>query len=84
MTLSLEAKSARSGSLTTAQLAMVQHLWHIAGLSPTSGYETAVLAAAVASNQALATTLTSVDFNEADSVSNAVKTLLQWRQRTSK
>jgi hypothetical protein len=78
MTLLLEVPSARSASLTSAQLATVQRLWHVAGLPPVSGYGTALLAAAVASDPALTDMLSSVDFDSAGSV----EALLQWRQRT--
>ena len=80
MTPSLNDTAPRSASLTTPQLETVQRLWHIAGLAPTSGYGTAALAATVASNYALADTLTSVDFNDFGSVANAVEALLQWRE----
>ena len=71
----------RSASLTTAELETVRRLWHLAGLAPTSGYGTSALAATVASNHALADTLTSVDFDDSGSVANAVETLRQWRER---
>jgi hypothetical protein len=80
MTPSLNDTAPRSASLTTPQLETVQRLWHIAGLAPTSGYGTAALAATVASNYALADTLTSVNFNDFGSVANAVDALLQWRE----
>ncbi|MCU1501669.1 MAG: hypothetical protein JWM12_1023 [Ilumatobacteraceae bacterium] len=60
---------------------MVQRVWRIAGLAPTTGYGTIVLAAVVATDQALGTTLTSVDFDDAQSVRNAVEALLAARQR---
>jgi hypothetical protein len=62
----------------------VQRLWHIAGLAPTSGYGTAALAATVASNDVVADTLTSVDFEDSHSVANAVEALLRWRECTSR
>jgi hypothetical protein len=80
MTISLEAPPTRSASLTTSQLESVQRVWHIAGLPPTSGYSATFLAKAVASNQTLAATLTTVDFDDAESVAIAVEELLQWRQ----
>jgi hypothetical protein len=82
MTVSLEAPPTRSASLTTLQLETVQRVWEIAGLAPTSGYSATLQAMAVATNQTLAATLDTVDFDDPDSVSNAVKQLLQWRQRT--
>ena len=82
MTVSLEATPTRSASLTTSQLASVQRVWHIAGLPPASGYAAAFLAMAVASDQTLAATLTTVDFDDADSVANAISALLQWRQQS--
>ena len=81
MTVSLETPPARSASLTTSQLEAVQRVWGIAGLPPTSGYAATVLAMSVATDQTLAATLTAVDFDDADSVTNAVEELLQWRQR---
>jgi hypothetical protein len=84
MTLMPEVPSARSATLTSAQLTTVQRLWHIAGLPPVSGYEIALLAIAVASDPTLADMLPSVDFDNADSVADSVQALLQWRQRTFK
>jgi hypothetical protein len=81
MTISLEAPPTRSASLTTSQLESVQRVWRIAGLPPTSGYAVTFLAMAVAANQTLAETLTTVDFDDAESVANAVEELLQWRQQ---
>jgi hypothetical protein len=74
----------RSASLTTPQLETVRRLWQLAGVAPTFGYGTAALAAAVASNHALADTLTSVDFDDSGSVANAVETLSQWREHVSR
>jgi hypothetical protein len=68
--------------LTTSQLETVQRVWGLAGLPPASGYAATFLAIAVATNQTLAATLAAVDFDDADSVTNAVEKLLQWRQRT--
>ena len=82
MTVSLDVPSARSATLTTQQLATLQRLWHIAGLPPVLGYGTAVLAISAASDRTLADMLSSVDFDNAGSVADAVEALLQWRQRT--
>ena len=79
-----EVPSARSASLTSAQLATVQRLWHIAGLPPVSGYGIALLAIVVASDPTLVDMLSSVDFDDAGSVADSVEALLQWRQRTFK
>jgi hypothetical protein len=82
MTASLEVQSARPASLTSQQLATLQLLWHVAGLPPVLGYGTAVLAMSVASDRTLADMLSSVDFDNAASVADAVEALLQWRLRT--
>ena len=82
MTLLPEAPATRSASLTSAQLATLQRLWHLAGLPPVSGYGTALLASAVASAPTLADMLSSVDLDNADSIADAVEGLLRWRQRT--
>jgi hypothetical protein len=82
MTVSLEAPPTRSASLTTSQLETVQRVWGIAELAPTSGYAATFLAMAVAMNHTLTATLDTVDFDDPDSLSNAVEQLLQWRQRT--
>ncbi|MEY2521763.1 MAG: hypothetical protein QOJ66_328 [Ilumatobacteraceae bacterium] len=82
MTPSLNYTALRSASLTTSQLETVQRLWHIAGLTPTSGYGTAALAATVASNDALAEALMSVDFDDSPSVATGVEALLRWRECT--
>ena len=66
--------------MTTSQLDNVLGLWRLAGLAPTTGYGTAILAMAVASNQVLAAALTSVDLEDTTSVACAVKTLKQWLQ----
>jgi hypothetical protein len=84
MTLTPEVQSARSAGPTSAQLATVQRLWHIAGLPPVSGYGIALLAIAVASDPTLTDMLSSVDFDSADSVADSVEALLHWRQRTLK
>jgi hypothetical protein len=82
MTRPLEVAPARSAGLTSPQLETLQRLWHIAGLPPISGYGTAVVAIAVASDRTLAEMLSSLDLDDAGSVTNAVETLLRWRQRT--
>ena len=81
MTTSLEATPTRSASLTTSQLESVQRVWHLAGLPPTSGYAATFLAMTVSSDPTLAATLTTVDFDDAESVANAVAQLLQWRRQ---
>jgi hypothetical protein len=78
MTLSLEAPSAPPASLTTSQLETLQRLWRAAGLPPTFGYETVVLAVAAGLNQALASTLTSVDFNDPHSFTTTRDAVLNW------
>ena len=83
MTLHLEAPSARLTSLSTRQLAALQRVWQTAGLPPTYGYEAAFLAVAVTSDPALVETLSSIDLDDAQSVANAVVTLLQWRRRVT-
>ena len=75
MTPLSEVLSARSASLTSSQLATLNRLWHIAGLAPVSGYGTALLAIAVASDPTLADMLSSVDFDHAGSVADAVEGL---------
>ena len=82
MTVSLEAPPNRSASLTTSQLETVQRVWDSARLPPISGYAATFLALAVATNPTLAATLTTVNFDEADSVAAAVEALLLLRQRT--
>jgi hypothetical protein len=77
----LDATTARQPSLTTAQLAMVQRVWHLAGWPPVSGYGTVVLAVTVAANGPLAATLTTVDFDDASSVAHAVEALCCARVR---
>ncbi|MEP7114809.1 MAG: hypothetical protein ABI862_16190 [Ilumatobacteraceae bacterium] len=79
MNVSLQASPTRSATLTTSQLESVQRVWEIAGLPPTSGYAATFLAMAVASSPTLAATLTSVDFDDADSVLRAVEELGRWR-----
>jgi hypothetical protein len=82
MTLPLEVLPACSVSLTSAQLASVQHVWSMAGLPPVCGYGSALLAIALASDPTLTELLSSVDFDSPGSVADAVEALLQWRQRT--
>ena len=82
MTVSLDVPSARSASLTSQQFATLQLLWHVAGLPPVLGYGTAILAMSVASDRTLPDMLSSVDFDNAGSVADAVEALLQWRKRT--
>ena len=81
MTTSLESTAAQPKILTTSQLEMVQRVWQVAGWSPVSGYGIVVLAAVVAANAPLAAVLTSVDFDDATSVANAVRSLHESRQR---
>jgi hypothetical protein len=64
--------------LTTSQLDGVLSIWRLAGLAPTTGYETAIVAMAVASNHRLAAALTSVDLDDTAAVARAVKTLKRW------
>jgi hypothetical protein len=65
VTISLETQTARPATLTTSELDSLLRLWRLAGLPATTGYGTTILAMAVAmavaSNQALAAALTSVD-----------------------
>jgi hypothetical protein len=75
MTSSMEATAARPKILSTQQLEMVQRVWQLAGWPPVSGYGIVVLAATLAANDPLAATLTSVDFDDASSVANAVRAL---------
>ena len=81
MTTSLEATAARPKILTSQQLEMVKGVCQLAGWSPVSGYGMVALAATVAANGALTATLTSVDFDDASSVANAVRALHDARAR---
>jgi hypothetical protein len=81
MTSSLETTTARPKILTTPQLEMVQRVWQLASWPPVSGYGIVALATAAAANGLLIATLTSVDFDDASSVSNAVKALHDSRTR---
>jgi len=81
MTPSLVAPPARSASLSTSQLESVQRVWRIAGLPTVSGFAATVLAMTVASTPALAATLTTVDFDDVDAVTNAVEELSRWRRQ---
>lgn len=58
---------------------MVQRVWQLAGWPPVSGYGIVALAATVAANGPLTATVTSVDFDDASSVANAVKALHESR-----
>jgi hypothetical protein len=82
MTLVPGIAPARSASLTSAELATLQRLWQIAGWTAVSGYGSALLAIAAASDSMLADWLRCVDFDNASSVRDAVEALLQWRPRT--
>jgi hypothetical protein len=84
MTSSLVATDARPIILTTSQLEMVQRVWQLAGWPPLSGYGIVALGATVAVNGPLAATLTSVDFDDASSVANAVRVLHDSRAHTWK
>ena len=81
MTSSLEAAAARPKILTTQQLEIVQRVWQLAGWPPVSGYGMVALAATVGANGPLTATLTSVHFDDASSVANAVKALHESRAR---
>jgi hypothetical protein len=65
--------------VTTSEFAAVQRLWSIAGLPPTTGYGAVILAALLASAPALVDTVSSIDFDDAVDVAEAVDALLQWR-----
>jgi hypothetical protein len=79
MTVFREALPVRSASLTTSQLESVQRVWQIAGLPAVSGFAATFLAMAVASAPIVAATLTTVDFDDVESVTNAVNELVRWR-----
>ena len=79
MTVFRETPPARSASLTTSQLESVQRVWQIAGFPAVSGFAATFLAMAVASAPTVAATLTTVDFDDVDSVTNAVNELVRWR-----
>ena len=70
-----------SPGLTALELTALERLWEIAGLMPMSGYEGVFLVAAVSSDSGPVQTLSSVDLDDSESVTNAVAALLQWRQR---
>lgn len=78
MTLSGATRS-RSSSVTTSELEAVQRLWSIAGLPATSGYGAVILAVLLASAPALVDMVSSIDFDDADAVADAVDALLRWR-----
>jgi len=73
------ATRSRSSSVTTSDFAAVQRLWSIAGLPPTSGYGAVILAVLVASAPALVDMVSSIDFDDAVAVADAVDALLHWR-----
>ena len=73
------ATRSRSSSVTTSEFAAVQRLWSIAGLPPTSGYGAVILAVLFASAPALVDMVSSVDFEDAEAVADAVDALLRWR-----
>ena len=73
------ATRSRSSSLTTSELAAVQRLWSIAGLPPTSGYGAVILAVLLGSAPALVDMVSSIDFDDAVAVADAVDALLHWR-----
>ena len=79
MTVFRETPPARSASLTTSQLESVQRVWQIAGFPAVSGFAATFLAMAVASAPTVAATLTTVDFDDVDSATNAVNELVRWR-----
>ena len=81
MTLTFETTTGPPHSLTAPELKMVQRVWQSAGWPPVDGYGTLALAAVVAANRQLADVLTSVDFDDASSVANAVRALHEARQR---
>ena len=83
VTFHLETPYARVASLTTRQLAALQRVWQTAGLPPTSGYETAIVAVAVTYDPTLVEVLSSVDLDDTQSVADAVANLLQWRRRVT-
>jgi len=65
--------------VTASEFAAVQRLWSIAGLPPTSGYGAVILAVLLASAPALVDTVSSIDFDDAGAVADAVDALLHWR-----
>jgi hypothetical protein len=65
--------------VTTPELAAVQSLWSIAGLPPTSGYGTVIVAVLLASAPAFVDMMSSIDFDDAVAVADAVDALLHWR-----
>jgi hypothetical protein len=72
------ATRCRSSSLTTAELGGVQRLWSIAGLPPVSGYGAAIFAVLLAATPALVEMVSSIDFDDAAAVADAVDALLEW------
>jgi hypothetical protein len=65
--------------VTTSELAAAQRLWSIAGLPATSGYEAVIWAVLLASAPALVDMVSSIDFDDAVAVADAVDALLRWR-----
>ncbi|MEP7045877.1 MAG: hypothetical protein ABI949_04310 [Ilumatobacteraceae bacterium] len=82
MTQLNDAPPVRPTSLTGSQLARARRLWRLAELPPVSGYGSALLALGLGSDRVVTDTLSSVDFDNAASVTDAVDVLRQWRQRT--
>jgi hypothetical protein len=68
-------------TLTRTQLESVLRVWRAAGWPPIDSYATIALAYTVAANPPLTETLTTVDFNDSESVAHAVKTLKEARDR---
>ena len=81
MTVSLQAPPASSATVTSSQLETVQRVWNLAGLAPTSGHATTFVAMAVATERSLLEALTTVDFDDPESVARAVEMLRRWHQR---
>ena len=73
------ATRSRSSSVTTSELAAVQRLWSIAGLPPTSGYGSVILALLLASARQFVDLVSSIDFDDAAAVADAVDAMLCWR-----
>jgi hypothetical protein len=68
-----------SSSVTSSELAAVQRLWSIAGLTPTYGYGAVILALLLGSAPTLVGMVSLLDFDDAAAVADAVDALLQWR-----
>jgi hypothetical protein len=73
------ATQARSSPVTTSEFAAVQRVWSIAGLPPISGYGAVFLALLLASAPQLVDVVSSIDFDDARAVADAVDALLRWR-----